>query len=403
MKTLWCSLLFSLSALCFAAQDSADFATDWRQQVSQQAQWQQYFSRSEQLLQQDRQLLQAELKQLGQSRATKAAKHKNFGFMTQPDPAFWLSAAAEPTALAILSFQTPSGGWSKRTDMASQNRRPGQQFGVEKDYIPTFDNGATSTQILWLHSYLSYARSELKPVLQRAIERAIRFVLEAQYPNGGFAQTYPLRGGYHDAVTLNDDVMLNLLKLLQQVATATDFDYLPIAVRQQAGKQFQRGLDWLLQAQVKLNGDLTVWGAQHDPVSFLPVKARAYELASLVSSESAGITLLLMQLPEPTAAQITSIEAAVRWFKAKQIRDTQMQRSENGVRFVYKTGAKPLWARFYDLQQQHPLFVDRNGKVVSSMEQLSIERQMGYGWYQSKAEAVLKAYPGWKARLTAKK
>jgi PelA/Pel-15E family pectate lyase len=227
-------------------------------------------------------------------------------------------------------------------------------------------------------------------------------VLEAQYPNGGFAQTYPLRGGYHDAVTLNDDVMLNLLKLLQQVATATDFDYLPVAVRQQAGKQFQRGLDWLLQAQVKLNGDLTVWGAQHDPVSFLPVKARAYELASLVSSESAGITLLLMQQPEPTAAQIASIEAAVRWFKAKQIRDTQMQRSEDGVRFVHKTGAKPLWARFYDLQQQQPLFVDRNGKVVSSMDKLSIERQMGYGWYQSNPEAVLKAYPGWKAKLTAK-
>jgi len=402
MKTLWCCLLFSLSAAHFAVQGSAD-AADWRQQVKPEPQWQQYFARSERLRQLDQQVLADELKQLGQSQGSKPVKHKKFGFVERPDQAFLLSPEAERVAQVILSFQTPSGGWSKRTDMASQNRLPGQQFGVEKDYIPTFDNGATSTQILWLSAFLPYARSEIRPAVQQAIERAIIFVLNAQYPNGGFAQTFPLRGGYHDAVTLNDDVMVNLLKLLQKVATDPAFTFVTASVRQQASLQFQRGIDWLLKAQVKLHGELTVWGAQHDPVSFLPVKARAYELASLVSSESAGVTLLLMQLPQPSAAVIQSVEAAVGWFNAKQISNTAMLRSDSGVRFVEKAGAKPLWARFYDLDKQQPLFVDRDGTVVSSMAQLSIERQKGYGWYQSNAGAVLKAYPGWKAALAVQK
>ncbi|WP_233007859.1 pectate lyase [Rheinheimera faecalis] len=390
--------LWSLSLV--AATSAAEPLTlSWRQQLVLDPEWQQYFSRSEYLRQLDQQQLQQELTQLHQHAPTLPAKDMKFGFPLQPNPAFWLSAEANRIAKVILSFQTPSGGWSKRTDMASQPRQSGQLYGTEVDYIPTFDNDATSTQILWLTAFLPYASEAMKPELQQAIKRAIGFVLAAQYPNGGFAQSYPLRGGYHDAITLNDHVMTELLKLLNKVATEPQFAFVESSIRQQAKQQFLRGIKLLLTAQIRLNGELTVWAAQHHPVTLEAVKARAYELPALVSSESAEVTLLLMQLPKPSAAVIQSVEAAVAWFKAKQIHNTEMQRSDSGVRFVEKSGAKPLWARFYDLEKQQPLFVDRDGRVVSSMAALSIERQKGYGWYQSNAEAVLKAYPGWRAGL----
>ncbi|HJS15955.1 MAG TPA: pectate lyase [Rheinheimera sp.] len=390
--------LWSLSLV--AATSAAEPLTlSWRQQLVLDPEWQQYFSRSEYLRQLDQQQLQQELTQLHQHAPTLPAKDLKFGFPLQPNPAFWLSAEANRIAKVILSFQTPSGGWSKRTDMASQPRQPGQLYGTEVDYIPTFDNDATSTQILWLTAFLPYASEAMKPELQQAIKRAIGFVLAAQYPNGGFAQSYPLRGGYHDAITLNDHVMTELLKLLNKVATEPQFAFVESSIRQQAKQQFLRGIKLLLTAQIRLNGELTVWAAQHHPVTLEAVKARAYELPALVSSESAEVTLLLMQLPKPSATVIQSVEAAVAWFKAKQIHNTEMHRSDSGVRFVEKARAKPLWARFYDLEKQQPLFVDRDGRVVSSMAELSIERQNGYGWYQSNAEAVLKAYPGWRAGL----
>lgn len=394
-------LLFCLSIQQLAA--ASDLMHNWRQKVEQEQSWQRYFARSEHWLRRDQQMLADELKQSGQNYVSKPAKHNKFGFDEQKGPAFLPPLEAQRIALVILSFQTASGGWSKRTDMATQNRQAGQRFGVEKDYIPTFDNSATSTQLRWLAAYFPFADTELKPKLKLAVQRGIHFVLQAQYPNGGFPQTYPLRANYHDAITLNDNVTVELLSLLSQVATEPLFAFVSESIRAQAKIQFDQGVELLLRAQLVLNDQLTVWASQYEPVSLQPVQARAYELPALISSESAAVTLLLMQRVEPSDAVIASVEAAVAWFKQKQIKDTQMIRSENGVQFLQQKGAKPLWARFYDLNRQQPLFVDRDGTIVPGMAQLSIERQKGYGWYQSNAEEVLKAYPVWKAKLGAKK
>ena len=192
---------------------------------------------------------------------------------------------------------------------------------------------------------------------------------------------------------------MQLLTLLHQVATEPQFAFVELKLKQQAEQQFALGVQLLLKTQLKLQGQLTIWASQYDPITLSPIKARAYELPALMSSESSAVTMLLMQRVEPTDAVIKSVEAAVRWFQHKQIKNSLMIRSDKGVQFVQQKDAKPLWARFYDLEKQQPLFVDRDGTVVSSMAQLSIERQNGYGWFQSNADAVLKAYPLWKDKL----
>src|SRR3990167_6863765 len=237
------TLLLSFAVVVFAVEP---LTLSWRDQLASEPKWQQYFSRSKQLQQLDQQQLKQELIQLRLPISTLPAKDLKFGFPPEPNLAFWLSDEASRIAQVILSFQTPSGGWSKRTDMASRPRQPGQLYGTEADYIPTFDNDATSTQILWLTAFLPYASEASRSELQQAIERAIGFVLAAQYPNGGFAQTYPLRGGYHDAITLNDHVMVRLLKLLQKVATEPQFVFVKSSIRQQAKQQFLRGIKLLL-------------------------------------------------------------------------------------------------------------------------------------------------------------
>ncbi len=401
--TIMCSSIFVANAANkpHMPDPELDLNQQWRAAAQQDAQWQRYFALSESLAAQDQTALQAELSALKQSQPTLPHKHKQFGFDPQPDIAYLQSKDAAKVAAIILSFQTPSGGWSKRTDMALQPRQPGQMFGVEKNYIPTFDNGATTTQLRWLAAFYPYAAKGLQPRVQKAIAQGIRFIVAAQYPNGGFAQTYPLRGGYHDAITLNDQVMVELLTLLRDGATAPQFAMLPATLRAQAIQSFELGIQWLLQAQIKIDGQRTVWAAQHHPLTLQPVAARAYELASLVSSESAGVTLLLMDIAQPSAPVVQAIEAAVVWFERTQIRDTKMQRDATGIHLLPEQGAKPLWARFYDLTQQRPLFVDRDGLRKNSVSELSLERQNGYGWYQTQAGAVLSAYPRWRKKLAA--
>ena len=62
-------------------------------------------------------------------------------------------AEAQRIANNMLSFQTPSEGWSKRTNIWRAPRQSGQQFGVEPDYIPAFYNEATSVQLRWLAAF----------------------------------------------------------------------------------------------------------------------------------------------------------------------------------------------------------------------------------------------------------
>lgn len=385
---LWLLVLFSGGLLAGAARPEQ---SDHNWQLHQQL--------SELMLQQDRQLLQHELQQAGLLQPLPAVYDKGFGRTTPLMPHQLAPEEAQRIAINILSFQTPSGGWSKRTNSWSAPRLKGQWFGVEPDYIPTFDNNATTVELSWLAAFYPSADRQLEPQIRQAVHKAIRFILQAQYPNGGFAQTYPLRGGYHDAITLNDDVMANLLTLLHQVATDPLFAFVDPPIKQQAAKQFELGVQLLLKTQLIVQGQLTIWASQYDPVKLVPIKARAYELPALISSESAAVTLLLMQRVKPSAEVIKSVEAAVHWFQEKQINNSRMVRTEQGVQWLQQQGAPGLWARFYDLKWQQALFVDRDGRVVRSMAELSIERQLGYGWYQSNAEAVLKQYPKWKARL----
>lgn len=396
----WCGFILPLLwwPVCAAADPELDLNQHWRQQVAKDQAWQAFFQRSTDLAAADQDQLEQELLHSQQPTATLPLKHKQFGFEPRPTTRFLQTPEAIHVAKVILSFQTPSGGWSKRTDMAKQLRQRGQMFGTEKNYIPTFDNGATTTQLRWLAEFYPFAPATLQSQLQAALVKGVQFVLAAQYPNGGFAQTYPLRGGYHDAITLNDHVQVELLRLLNDVANAPQFEFFPEQLRRQAQQQFLLGIELLLKAQVKLNGTLTIWAAQHHPLTLLPDAARAYELASLASSESAGVTLLLMDLPNPSPAVIAAVEAAVSWFRDKQIADTKVARDDKGMHLVPSLDAKPLWARFYDLKNQQPLFVDRDGSIKAKVTELSLERQQGYGWYQSNAAAVLKAYPKWRKK-----
>ena len=365
----------------------------WQQPGALPADWQAYQQQSAADAASLQQQLQAELAAAKLTAPLPALKAKNFG----------LDGIDNPAALhAVLSYQTVLGGWSKRTDM-QQVRKPGQLAGSEPAYIPTFDNGATSTQMRWLAAYHPKASAADQAKIHTALTQAVQFVLRAQYPNGGFPQSYPLRGGYHDAVTLNDNVMTDLLNLLWDLANLSDYHWLPADLRTSAQAGFDKGVHWLVQAQVLVDGKRTVWTAQHHPLTGAPVAARKFEQISLVSSESAAVLQLLLdkaldknlqkdlEKKQSNPGVLPALCSGIAWLQQHQIRDKIWQRHDTGSKLVEKKGAQ-LWARFYSLPQQQPVFFDRDGQVYSDVDQLSLERQQGYGWYQTNAKGVLKAW-----------
>lgn len=302
----------------------------------------------------------------------------------------------------VLLYQQTTGGWPKNIYMAAElNEEERKAVIAQKDDVneSTIDNSATITEIGYLARVYQATKDER---YKNAVIDGIRYLLKAQYANGGWPQFWPRPKGYYTEITYNDNAMINVMELLRKVyQQQPPYDFIPGEYIRQAQTAFDKGVDCILKTQVKQNGKLTVWCAQHDHVTLQPTKARAYELPSLSGQESDNIVLLLMSLPDPSPEVVTAVESAVEWFRQSKVEGLKKEFFTNSdgkkdYRIVACDDCPPLWGRFYDLDTNRPFFSDRDGVKVYSLDQIGHERRNGYSWYNSDGLKVLKRYDKWK-------
>jgi PelA/Pel-15E family pectate lyase len=313
---------------------------------------------------------------------------------------WYASAEAQSVADAVLQYQTEAGGWPKNTDMTAS---PSAEFlaHTEPDHrAPTMDNGATTTQ-LELLARVASASGDLRYVT--AINRGIEYLLSAQSASGGWPQYYPLRSGYYSHITYNDDATVNVLKVLNHVAAGEPpFANIDAGRRHRAADAVNRGIACILATQIREEGRLTVWCAQHDEVTLAPVAARTFEPASFSACESTGIVRFLMTLKNPTPAVIASVEAAADWLEQHSISGLRVEsyvtaEGKRDRRTVADPSAPRLWARFYELSTSRPIFCGRDRVVHYDFNEIERERRAGYAYLGTWPEALLKNdYPQWR-------
>lgn len=237
---------------------------------------------------------------------------------------------------------------------------------------------------------------------REAFARGIDCLLAAQYPNGGWPQYFPLRKGYYSHITYNDNAMVNVLTVLRDAAGKPPYAFVDEARRAKAAA-VARGVDCILRTQVKQDGKLTAWCAQHDEKTLAPAWARDYEPPSLSGAESAGIVRFLMEIEQPTLEIIAAIEGAVAWFKAVAIHSVRVEDftnsdGERDRRVVDDPAAGPLWACFYELGTNRPIFLGRDSVVRYALSEIERERRAGYRYYGTWAATLLREYPRWHAK-----
>jgi PelA/Pel-15E family pectate lyase len=272
----------------------------------------------------------------------------------------------------ILSFQLTNGGWPKNQEYGGMGKG-GSDSG-------TFDNGATTMELTVMAD--AYKKTKDKKYLDSA-RKAMDFILKAQYPSGGWPQFYPLKSGYYEHVTFNDDAMSRVLTLLQHAADKTDpFDTDVFTEAQRA--KFQQAIDggvaYILKAQITQNGKKTVWCAQHGATDYEPKKARAYEHPSLSGSESIEVIGFLMTQPQTPEIK-KAVMDALAWFRSPTtyLADhTYDSSKEDSNPFVPKVGSK-VWYRFYDIPTNQPIFSNYDGKIWLGLENQG-KRKSGYRW-----------------------
>lgn len=322
-------------------------------------------------------------------------------YLKQTD-AWFVSDEAKRIAENILSFQSELGGWPKNEDTTAA-----AYTGDRAKLQPIYDNGATTDELRFL-ARIFVATQDAK--YRDAFDRGLSYVLDGQYANGGWPQAHPPGRGYNRHITFNDDAMVRLMIFVREVATLDQYKFVDEKRREAAAKAFDRGIECILKCQIQKDGKRTVWCAQHDEVDFQPRPARSYELVSFSGAESTSITRLLMSLDNPSPEVVGAVDAAVAWFESSKLMGIRVDfvKDEKGPKGTNKIvvndpKAPPLWARFYQIETNRPMFVDRDGIPKSSLAEIGYERRNGYTWYGSWPQKLLDVEcPAWKERIAAK-
>jgi len=308
---------------------------------------------------------------------------------------WYASSEARAAADSVILYQSPVGGWPKNTDLLEL---PSSPDAVGR---PTIDNGATTTPMRFLALVVNGTGDA---VYRQAFERGMDYLLAAQYPNGGWPQYFPLREGYYSRITYNDNAMVNVLELLRD-ASAGDAPYAFVdQARRARAAAVTRGIDVILQSQIEQEGQLTAWCAQHDERTLEPAWARSYEPPSISGGESVGIVRFLMSVEDPTPEIVASIEGAVRWLRSVAMSGVRVHRipKPNGRVervLIEDPEAPPLWARFYELGTNRPLYLDRDSVYRYNFSEIGLERRSGYSYHGTWAAPLLdQESPRWRAQ-----
>ncbi len=315
----------------------------------------------------------------------------------------------DSVAERMLLYQRENGGWPQPGGNAinySLTIKPELRkklLSDKKVYDTTIDDKATTKEINTLVK--AYSQTQNPSYLQAA-ENGIKYLLEAQNKAGGWGQFYPDTAGYRKHITYNDNAMIDVMKVMRSTVEAKD-EYASVSpsLRPLAQNAMDRGISCILNTQVRQNGKLTVWCAQHDRLTLKPAKARKFELPSLSGAESVGIINFLMSIKNPSEEIKQSINSAVSYLESVKIKGIKVQDIDAPAlpkgkdRVVIADPNGEVWARFYDLETNQPFFVGRDSVPKATLAEIEHERRIGYGYYGDWPKKLMEVdYPKWLAK-----
>ena len=321
-----------------------------------------------------------------------------------------LLLSTDKQAESILLHQRNNGGWPKNYDRDRSITEGERKVILAKKNRndATFDNGATHTEIRHL------AKAFLKTGDQRyrkAAIKGIEFMLEAQYANGGWPQRFPKPSGYSAHITFNDGAIIGVMSTLRDISRdKIAYPFVSDDLREHCTKAVEQGIHCILKCQIVVKEKKTAWCAQHDEKTLMPRKARSYELPSISGAESVGVVRFLMEIDEPSPEIIAAVQGTVRWFdEAKLTGIREIRKETKGTpkgwdKVVIKDAfAPPIWARFYEIGTNQPIFCSRDGIPRKTLAEISYERRNGYSWLGYYAKDLLtKQYPAWQRHWAPK-
>jgi len=271
--------------------------------------------------------------------------------------------AAEQVARALMYAQLPAGGWNYVADWAGDTPlrdwydTVGKNAWRLEEFQPfwgnaTFDDGGTSSSAtLLLRMYLE----KRDPAIKSALDKAIRFVFDSQYPVGAWPQRFPApqraftkagRPDYTSYLTFNDDV------------TAGNIEFLILCYQALGEARFldpiRRGM--MAFVATRRPPPQAGWALQYTP-DLQPAGARSYEPKALATHTTAACIEQLLKFYRLTGDMrfLAPIPEALDWLDSVRL--------PAGVATAFRTHPT-----FIEIGTNRPLYLHRRGSNVVNGE-----------------------------------
>ncbi len=273
-------------------------------------------------------------------------------------------------ARCIMQGQLPCGGWNYMFDLEPEDsllqwyNTVGRQAWRLEEFQhyygnATFDDGVTKHCAEFiLRLYLEKHDDAFLPSLKKAID----FVLESQYANGGWPQRFPLmndhpfkgKADYSPFVTLNDNVMVDNIDFLMQCYTSLGMEKLK--------EPILKAMNLLhdLQQPKPLAG----WADQYTPDDLKPAHARSYEPRSVNTGTTMNMILKMMEFYKLTgdSRYLDGVKDAIDFLESLKLPDELVAK----VRKMPLQEGEILVPRFINPDNGRPLYVHRKGGNVAN-------------------------------------
>ncbi len=268
--------------------------------------------------------------------------------------------AIEEVANALIYGQLKSGGWTNCIDFDPKGARVAQYRngkGKGKNNS-SLDDGQTQTAIRFMVQ-ADQAFEFKHTAIHESATTALNALLAAQFANGGFPQVwtgpvedhavvkanfpehdYRTEGrikDYWNMPTLNDNVCVHVAHALM--------DAHKVYVDERYLTALKKLGDFLILAQMP--EPQPAWAQQYN-LQMQPIWARRFEPPAISGHESQGIVELLIEIAtySKDAKYLAPLPRAIDYLRRSTLADGQI-------------------ARYYELQTNRPLYMEREGDVYS--------------------------------------
>ena len=270
--------------------------------------------------------------------------------------------AAEAAAQALVDGQHPSGGWNYIIDFAGEDSirrwyetigRNGWRLEEFHHYYgnATFDDHATvecGRFLLRLH----LAKGD--PKWRAPLDKAVDFILDSQYPVGGWPQRWPRMGefsnhgkpDYTGYITLNDEV------------AEQNIDFLLLVLQQLKDERVREPIERAMRCFRDLQhvAPTPGWALQYT-LDMKPAGARTYEPRAVVPHTTAAAIDKMMDFYRLTGdrSYLARVPEALDWLDSVELPPEKWAGNRN-------------FLRHYEPETNRPIAVHRRGSNAQNGE-----------------------------------